>query len=133
MKKFVYALILVVVLFFSSYIFINYYSYIFARKVDGIIVKVEKPAAPVAVMGTTTEEGSKMAEKQLFSFAVAIKIADGEIVTASTEDRQWSVAEVGKCVEAKFYPYAPWQFDKAGTYYNARLLKLYECGEFKNK
>ena len=125
-----YALLLVIFLILSGYIFINYYSYIFARKVEGIIVKVEKPTAPVAVVGTG-EESSKMAEKQLFSYAVAVKIADGEIVTSSTEDRQWSVAEIGKCVEAKFYPYAPWQFDKSGTYYNARLLKMYECDEFK--
>jgi hypothetical protein len=128
LKKFIFTLIAVVLFLVIGYVFINFYSYIFARTVNGIIVKVEKPTAPIAVMGTGNDS-AKMAEKQLFSYAVAIKVKDGEIVTASTEDRQWSVAEVGKCVEAKFYPYAPWQLDKAGTYYNARLLKMYECSE----
>lgn len=132
MKKFLVTFILVVVLILTGVILVKYYSYIFARNVHGVIVKVEKPTAPVAVVGTG-EESSKMAEKQLFSFAVAIKVKDGEIVTASTEDRQWSVAEVGLCVEAKFYPYAPWNFDKAGTYYNARLLKMYECNTMEPK
>lgn len=131
LKKFMYMFFSVIVVLGLGYVFINFYSHIFARQVNGIIVKVEKPTAPVAVVGTG-EESSKMAEKQLFSYAVAVKVADGEIVTASTEDRQWSVAEVGKCVEAKFYPHAPWQFDKSGTYFNARLLKMYECAEMKS-
>jgi hypothetical protein len=131
LKKFMYTFFAVVLVLVLGYAFINFYSYIFARSVVGVIVKVEKPTAPIAVMGTAGSDSAKMAEKQLFSYAVAVKVKDGEIVTASTEDRQWSVAEVGKCVEAKFYPYAPWQLDKSGTFFNARLLKMYECAEMK--
>lgn len=126
MKKFLYMFIVVLILIGSSVAFVRFYSYIMAREVTGVIVNVEKPVAPMAIVGSE-QANQRLAEKQLFSYAVAIQINDGEIVTASTEDRQWSVAEKGKCAVAKFYPYPPWEFDKAGTYYGARLLKLYDC------
>lgn len=56
----------------------------------------------------------------------------GEIFTASSEDRQWAAVQgEGLCAEAKFFPYPPWQLDKAGTYHGARLLKLWNCSEKK--
>lgn len=66
---------------------------------------------------------------QLFSFAIAIRTDDGEIVTASTEDRQWAAALQGRCVTAQYYPYPPWKLAKGGTYFNARLDRQYECPE----
>lgn len=123
MKKFFYGIIVAGILLGSSVAFVRFYSYIFAREVKGVITNVEKPSSPMAIVGAD----SKIAEKQLFSYAVAIKIEDGEIITASTEDRQWAVADIGKCVVAKFYPYPPWDFDKAGTYSRARLLRMYDC------
>ncbi len=93
----------------------------------GVIVSVERPAAPTALVGVGA--GVDSATAALFSFAVAIKEKSGEIVTASTEDRQWAVAQIGRCVEAKYYPYPPWNFEKSGTYHDARLLKLYDCGQ----
>ena len=71
--------------------------------------------------------GSALSNDQLFSFAVAVRQKDGAIITASSEDRQWSIARKGYCVEAKFYPYPPWQLDKAGTFFNARMIHLAEC------
>lgn len=128
MKKFMYAIIVVLILMGSSVGFVRFYSYIFAREVKGVIVNVEKPVAPMAIVGSENAN-QKLAEKQLFSYAVAIQVEDGEIVTASTEDRQWSVAEKGKCVVAKFYPYPPWEFDKSGTFFGARLLRMQECAQ----
>lgn len=67
---------------------------------------------------------------QLFSFAVGVKDEKtNEIVTGSTEDRQWAVARTNQCVEALFFPYPPWNINKWGTYYNVRLLKLFECSD----
>ena len=102
---------------------IRFYSYVFAKSVMGVIVKVERVNDQEMVISS----GAAVPASQLFSFAVAVKDARGEIHTASTEDRQWAVALPGQCAEAKFFPYPPWQLDKAGTYHGARLLRLYEC------
>lgn len=126
MKKFMYAVIFVLVLMSVSVVFVKYYSYIFAKEVKGVIVNVEKPVAPMAIVGSG-QDNQKLAERQLFSYAIAIKVSNGEIMTSSTEDRQWAVAEKGKCVVAKYYPYPPWEFDKSGTYFGARLLQMFDC------
>lgn len=107
-----------------GYVLIEYYSYIFSRKIVGVITAVEKVSVPMAMVTM----GSTDPSKQIYSYAVGIKEqASGEIMTASTEDRQWTVAHPGQCVEARFFPYPPWQMDKWGTYHNARLLKLTDC------
>jgi hypothetical protein len=100
---------------------IRYYEFVFARDVQGQIVGVEHVMQPSAII-----TGNQIAP-QVFSFAIAIKEKSGEIVTASSEDRQWAVVKQGQCAEAKFYPYPPWQLDRSGTYHGARLLKLYDC------
>jgi hypothetical protein len=112
------------ILIFAGFIFINYYSYIFSRKVKGVIEKVERVELNVALMQT---DGTGRMNPQLYSFAVAIKEPNGEIVTASSEDRQWAVVKEGQCAEAIYYPYPPWKLDKANTYYGARLEKLSDC------
>lgn len=112
-------------LLIGSLIFINFYSYLFSRRVVGVVQKVERIQMNVALMQTQPGQGLN---PQLHSFAVAIKeTSSGEIVTASAEDRQWAVVEAGKCAEAVFYPYPPWQLEKAGTYFGARLEKLSDC------
>jgi hypothetical protein len=78
-------------------------------------------------MPSNFNQPASVPANQIFSYAVAIRDSRGEIHTASTEDRQWAVAQKGQCVEAKYFPYPPWQLDKAGTYHSARLLRLYEC------
>jgi hypothetical protein len=125
MKKAIWTIISFMIVIGCGFILIRFYPYILAREVHGVIVSVERPAAPTALVGVGA--GAETAATTLFSFAVAIKESSGEIVTASTEDRQWAVAQVGKCADAKYYPYPPWNFDKSGTYYNARLLKLFDC------
>jgi hypothetical protein len=120
--KIILSLILVFFILVSS-VSIRFYSYVFARHITGKIVAIDRVTQPSAIMSS----GSPIPASQIFSFAVAIQDKAGEIVTASSEDRQWAVVEKGQCAEAKFFPYPFWQLDKAGTYFGARLLKLYEC------
>lgn len=121
-RKMLLMLGVVAILLISGLVFVNFYSYIFSRRVVGVIHKVERVQVPMAVL-----QGQGQINPQIFSFAVAIKEASGEIVTASAEDRQWAVAQAGQCAEAVFYPYPPWKLDKANTYYGARLEKLSDC------
>jgi len=115
--------LLVVFILFSVGISLHFYSYVFARNVRGEVIGIDRVTEPSAIIAG----GGKIPSSQIFSFAVAVRDKKGEIVTASTEDRQWAVVEKGKCVEAKYLPYPFWQLDKSGTYYGARLLKLYDC------
>jgi hypothetical protein len=106
--------------------FFRYYSYIFSKNIHGKIEKVERIDINVALMQSVGVPTTRLTPA-LFSFAVAIKTSSGEIYTSSAQDRQWAVAKEGQCVEAKFYPYPFWDLEKAGTFFNARLLRLYEC------
>lgn len=101
---------------------VNNYSYIFSRTVKGEVMEIDKAGPGTAVIS------GPLSAAQMFSMAVAIRQADGEIVTASSEDRQWAVVHKGICVEAVFYPYPPWILGKGGTYFNARLVRMMECG-----
>ncbi|PIS10176.1 MAG: hypothetical protein COT73_10690, partial [Bdellovibrio sp. CG10_big_fil_rev_8_21_14_0_10_47_8] len=103
-KKYLLFFLLVVFFLAIGFALVNYYSFIFSRRVKGVIEKVEKVQLNVALMQST---GSDSINPQFYSFAVAIKEASGEIVTASAEDRQWAVAQPGQCVEAVYYPYPP--------------------------
>lgn len=123
MKKYLALLILLAALGAAAYIGIAYYPYVFAKNVEGEILKVERVSTPNAIIAS----GKPIPATQIFSFAVAIRSRDGEIHTASSEDRQWAVAQTGQCAEVRIFPYPPWQLDKAGTYYGARLEKLYDC------
>ncbi len=109
----------------SSALFTNYYSILFSRRVVGVIQNVERVNLEVALMQTPGV--NEKINPALYSFAVAIKEKTGEIVTASAEDRQWAVVQPGQCAEAVYYPYPPWKFDKANTYFGARLEKLTDC------
>jgi hypothetical protein len=121
MRKAGSGIIIFVFLSFIIYSLVSYWPYIFSKKVEGNVVKVEKLMDPIAVM-TGGEPSNKV-----FSFAVAIRNeSTGEIFTASTEDRQWAAVQgEGLCAEAKFFPYPPWKLDKSGTYFGARLIKLW--------
>lgn len=104
--------------------FVSFYPYIFAKDLDGVIEKIEKVELNVALMGTT--QGEKL-NPELYSLAIAIRTKDGKIHTASSEDRQWTSMTAGQCVKAKFFPYPPWNLQKAGTFYGARLLEAWQC------
>lgn len=124
MKKLRNVLFLFLFLSLSVYVLVSFYPYIFSRKVEGVIMAVERVTPPMAIL---TNPG-QAASAQIFSFAVGVRDEKtGEIVTGSTEDRQWAVAKPGQCAEAEFFPYPPWEFPKWGTYYNVRLLMLRDC------
>ena len=102
---------------------LHFYSYVFSRLVMGEVIGIDRVIQPSTIIGM----GGALPASQIFSFAIAIKEPTGEIVTASSEDRQWAVVEKGQCAEARYFPYPPWELDKSGTYFGARLLKLYDC------
>lgn len=114
----------VVVVAIAFLVFMNH-SFIFSRTVEGRIIGVDRIMQPAAVIG-----GAQMSPETLFSFAVAIE--DGEtkkVYTASSEDRQWGVAKHCARARARFYPYPFWNLEKSGTYFNARLIELYDCNQ----
>ena len=111
---------------------IRFWPYIFAKDIEGQVIKVERLVDPMAVAVMNGTEGPST---KMFSFAVAVKDqVTGEIFTGSSEDRQWAAVDgEGFCGTARYFPYPPWQFDKAGTYFGVRLLKLWNCADLKPK
>lgn len=106
------------------WIVINNYSVIFSKTVVGEVVNVERVELPVALIARA---GGELNEK-VFSFAISVKDQNSNELFASTsEDRQWAIVQKGQCVEAVYLPYPPWKLEKRGTYFGARLVKLYEC------
>ena len=64
-----------------------------------------------------------------FSRAVSIELNSGEFVTFSTVDRQFATVKEGDCITIRVLKYAPWNFEKAGTYYKGRLKRKFRCPE----
>lgn len=127
MKKIIALLVFLILATGSSVLIFNFYSYLFAKKVEGEVIRVERVnSAEAILMGSKT-----IPQQQLFSFAVAVKDKKGEIHVASSEDRQWAVVQTGQCVEARFFPYEPWKLEKSGTYHGARLERLFDCQRIK--
>lgn len=102
-----------------AFVVVNY-SWVFAKRVRGEIMDVQRVTNPTAILGRATEE-------QIHSYAVLIKADDGKFYTASSDDRQWQVARKGYCVDALLYVYPPWDLEKSGTYFNARLNNIMLC------
>ena len=127
MKKFIGIFVAVLILILAGFICIRFYSYVFSKTVSGQVMKVERASQASAVITQGGGSRDDVPRAQLFSFAVAIRQPSGEIFTASSEDRQWAVVRPGQCVEAKLFPYPFWELDKGGTYFNARLDKIYDC------
>ncbi|MES3036909.1 MAG: hypothetical protein V4736_03300 [Bdellovibrionota bacterium] len=122
--------LVILILVVGIWIFVDFYPYIFKKRVDGEVLSVERVMDNQMIIS-----GSRGVNPQIFSVAVAIKDQKTrEIHTASSEDRQWASATAelinkGICAEADMFPYPPWQLNRSGTYYGARLIKLYECGK----
>lgn len=108
---------------------VNNYSYIFAKTVEGQVYEIRRVNQPNLVVGNATMVNPGI----MHSYAVAIRTLDGKIVTASGEDRKWEVVQKGICVNATFYPYPPWDFEKSGTFARARLNEMKDCtGDYQN-
>ena len=129
MKKFLTLSTIIILFVISSVITVRYWSYVFSKKVSGIIVDVKHVGASMTILGSEPSSNKRSNNKDIFSYAIAIQDKEGNIETASSEDRQWAVAQVGQCAEAKYFPYPPWELSKAGTYFNAHLLHLRDCPE----
>lgn len=132
MKKVLFSFIAVFLTIAGCVVAVQFWPYIFAKDVEGQVIKVERLVDPMAVAVVNGQEGPST---KMFSFAVAVKDQKtGEIMTGSSEDRQWAAVDgEGFCGLARFFPYPPWQFDKAGTYFGVRLLKLWSCSDAKPK
>jgi hypothetical protein len=102
---------------------VRFYSYVFAKTVSGKVVGVERVLQP----STIIQGAPGNLASQIFSFAIAIQDDHGELHTATSEDRQWAVVQKDQCAEAKFFPYPPWDLSKGGTYFGARLIRLWDC------
>jgi hypothetical protein len=103
-------------------VFANY-SFVFSQTVEGRIIGVERITQPAAVITS-----GQMSPEALFSFSVAIEDSETKrVYTASSEDRQWGVAKFCSRVKARFYPYPIWNFEKNGTWHNARVIELFDC------
>lgn len=109
-----------------SYFIFKYYGYIFAKEIRGEVVKVEK------ITSSTVNEIKD--SPTLHQFAVAVKeLESREIFTAVSTDCQWAVVSKGYCVVTRFMPYPFWNLKKHGNFSDARLLRLMECKNSKNK
>ena len=128
LKKWLLSLIVLMALLVLGAGYVTFYSYIHQRTVVGTVNGVHQLFDNVAFLS-----GSKNPSPQIFSAAVAVRDkANNEIVTGSTEDRQWGVIKEGQCVQAVFFPYPPWNLDKARTYHNVRVEKVYDnCDAIK--
>lgn len=124
-------LIIVILLVVIGTVFYFGYPYIFSRVITGEITGAKQVLESMAVIPTT--ETTSQIPNKVFSFAIAIRdMKSGEIVTGSSEDRQWAAVKEGQCAKVEFFPYPPWQLNKAGTYFGVRLLSLYDnCESLK--
>jgi hypothetical protein len=128
-RKLIITAIMVFVIGGLVYLFIGNYEFVFSKDITGTVIGIERVTNPntvVSVNNSNTTPNS-IPNEQIFSFAVAVQGADGQILSSSTEDRQWAVVQKGMCVESRFYPYPPWDLSKSGTYHNARLTRIVEC------
>jgi prepilin-type N-terminal cleavage/methylation domain-containing protein len=60
-----------------------------------------------------------------YSFAIDLSTPT-EIISFSSEDRQFGIIKPKDSVTVAVFKYAPWHFSKAGTLYGGRLLKRYK-------
>lgn len=124
-KKYFYRLLMLLFVGLVGYIVVAYYSFIFAKHVEGQVFEIRRVNQPNLVVGSASFVNPGI----MHSYSVAIRTLKGDIVVASGEDRKWEVVQRGICVSATFYPYPPWNLEKGGTFHNARLNQLRECPE----
>ena len=123
MAKWLKRVLLVVIVAVITIFVVQNYSWVFSKRIKGEVIEIERVTEPTAILS------NRVTEEQIHSYAMAIRDEHGEIHTASGEDRQWSVVKKGYCVEAMFYRYPPWDLARAGTFFNARVLSMRDCGK----
>lgn len=103
-----------------TFVIINW-SWVFAKHIHGEIIDVQRVTNPTAIMG-------KVSDQQIHSYAILIQNDDDKkLYTARSDDQQWQVARRGYCVDALLYVYPPWNLEKSGTYFGARMNQMILC------
>lgn len=124
LKSLILVLIGALVILLASGLFIQHYSWIFAKNIRGEVIEIESSAIP----STPPANGSSETASTTV-FTVLIEASDGKMYTSTTTDEQWKVVRKGYCVQVLLYRYPPWDLERAGTFFNARLRQLYRCDE----
>lgn len=115
-------LLLIVLVVAGAVVFVvTNWSFVFSKRITGKVVDVERVTDPSAVLG------GRVTEAQMYSYSILIQGDDGHLYTSSSEDRQWQVVKKGYCVETVLYRYPPWELEKSGTFFNARLKDVRVC------
>ena len=120
-KNFVIYLLVAAVLIGGTAFAVTNYSWVFAKRVHGRILNVERVTDPNAIIS------ARVTEAQMHTYAILIQGDDGTLYTADTQNSRWEVAKKGYCVDALLYRYPPWELARANTFYNARLDQLSLC------
>ncbi len=110
-KRWLLSFVALVILVGSGYVVVVYFPYVFSKNVEGRVV------------------GVKREDQYAESYVVAIRTTNGEIFTTHSDNAQWALVRVGQCAKAKYFPYPPWDFQKSGTYFGAKVLNLRDCTE----
>lgn len=124
LKSLIVVLIGAFVILLASGLFIQHYSWLFAKRIRGQVIEIESSAVPST---QTTNGSSETAPTTVFT--VLIEASDGKMYTSTTTDEQWKVVRKGYCAQVLLYRYPPWDLERAGTFFNARLRQLYRCDE----
>jgi len=120
-RGFVKALIILGVLVAVGVFVVTNYSWVFSKRVRGVVIDVQRVTSPTAVFG------NRATEAQMYSYSVLVQGEDGVLYTSSSEDRQWQVVKKGYCIDALLYRYPPWHFDKGNNFFNARVEQIRVC------
>lgn len=120
-KSFVKYLILAALVVGALAFVVANYSWVFAKRVHGRIINVERVTDPNAIIS------GRVTEAQMHTYAILIQGEDGRLYTANSDNPRWEVAKKGYCVDTLLYRYPPWQLERANTFFNARLDELSLC------
>ena len=110
-KRWLTGLLALLIVAGAIFLIVKYYSYIFAMKVEGMVV------------------GIKRVEREADIYVVAVRNRERDIYTTRTADAEWGLVRPGQCAKAKFLPYPPWDLRRSGKYKDALLMNLRDCTE----
>lgn len=108
--------IIIIVGFFLSMAGAVSYPMFHRYEATGTISEIAKLPPAIGING---------ASGQNYSFSIDLKAEDDEIISVSSEDRKFATCEKGQKIKMAYNKYPPWNFSKAGTFYNGRMLKKY--------
>ena len=121
LKSFGKYLIVAAILIGSGAFVLANYSWVFAKRVHGRILNVERVTDPNAIIS------ARVTEAQMHTYAILIQGEDGRLYTANSENSRWEIAKKGYCVDALLYRRPFWELKVANTFYDARLDELSLC------